>query len=65
MHGRHPASLIAGGIVFLVVLGGLTIAALASAELNVATIMIGAISLFVCVAVLLALIGALRHPPGE
>lgn len=65
MGGRRPASLIAGGIVFLAVLGGLTIAALASAELNAATVVVGAISLFVCVAVLLALIGAVRNPPGR
>jgi hypothetical protein len=65
MDGPRSASLIAGGILFLVVLGGLTIAALASAELNAATIVIGATSLFVCVAVLLALIGAIRNPPGQ
>ncbi len=40
MDGRRPSSLIAGGILFLIVFGGLTIAALATAELNVATIVI-------------------------
>jgi hypothetical protein len=65
MDGRRPSSLIAGGILFLVVFGGLTIAALATAELNVATVVIAIVSLFVCVAVLLALIGAMRNPPGE
>jgi hypothetical protein len=63
MGGRRPSSLIAGGILFLVVFGGLTIAALATAELNLATILIAVVSLFVCVAVLLALIGAVRNPP--
>lgn len=62
MEGR-PTSILAGGIVFLVVLGGLTVAALASAELNLATILVAAISLFVIVAVALALIGAMRDPP--
>jgi len=63
--GRHPSSLIAGGILFLLVLGGLTVAALATAELNVATIAFAAISLFVCVAVGLALVGAVRDPPDR
>lgn len=65
MDGRRPSSLIAGGILFLIVFGGLTIAALATAELNVATVVIAIVSLFVCVAVLLALLGAMRNPPGE
>ncbi|MCB0876271.1 MAG: hypothetical protein R2718_05745 [Solirubrobacterales bacterium] len=63
MHGRRPSSLIAGGVLFLVVFAGLTIAALATAELNVATVAIAIVSLFVCVAVVLALIGAMRNPP--
>jgi hypothetical protein len=61
----RPTLILVGGIVFLVVLGGLTVAALATAELNVATILVGAISLFVIVAVLLALVGAMRDPPGR
>jgi hypothetical protein len=63
--GRRPTSTIAGGIFFLLVFGGLTVAALSSAELNLATILIAAVSLFVCVAVVLALIGAVRNPPEE
>ena len=63
MHGRRPSSLIAGGVLFLVVFAGLTIAALATAELNVATVAIAIVSLFVCVAVVLALIGVMRNPP--
>jgi hypothetical protein len=65
MDGRRPTSAIVGGIFFLLVFGGLTVAALSSAELNVATILIGAVSLFICVAVVLALVGAVRNPPGE
>jgi len=64
MDGRRPTSLIAAGIFFLVVFAGLTVAALATAELNLATIVIAAVSLFVCVAVILALVGAVRNPPG-
>ncbi len=63
MDRRRPTSLIVGGVLFLVVFGGLTIAALATAELNVATVIIAAVSLFVCVAVVLALVGAVRNPP--
>jgi hypothetical protein len=63
--GRRPTSTNAGGIFFLLVFGGLTVAALSSAELNLATILIAAVSLFVCVAVVLALIGAVRNPPEE
>ena len=62
MEGR-PTTTIVGGIVFLIVLGGLSVAALASAELNLATIVIAVVSLFVCVAVALALVGAMRDPP--
>lgn len=65
MPGRRPSSLIASGVFFLLVLGGLTVAALATAELNAATIVFAAISLFVCVAVVLAIVGAVRNPPDQ
>lgn len=65
MEGRRPTSIIAGGIFFLLVFGGLTVAALWSADLNVATVLIAAVSLFICVAVVLALVGAVRNPPQE
>lgn len=50
-------------VFFLLVFGGLSIAALSTAELNVATLVIGAVTLFVFGAVLTALIEALRNPP--
>ena len=65
MDGRRPTSTIAGGIFFLLVFGGLTVVALSSAEYNLATILIAAVSLFICVAVVLELVGAVRNPPGE
>ena len=65
MDGRRPTSTIAGGIFFLLVFGGLTVVALSSAELNLATILIAAVSLFICIAIVLALVGAVRNPPGE
>ena len=54
-----------GGIFFLLVFGGLTVAALSSAEINVATILAAGVSLFVCVAVVLAIVGAVRNPPED
>lgn len=54
---------LASGVFFVLVFGALTVAGLSSATLNVATLVIGAASLFVLVAVLLALIEAIRHPP--
>ena len=65
MDGRRPTSTIAGGIFFLLVFGGLTVVALSGAELNLATVLIAAVSLLICVAVVLALVGAVRKPPGE
>jgi len=65
MGGERPTAVLVGGIVFLLVFGGLTIAALATAELNFATIVIAAVSLFVFVAVVVALVGAMREPPEQ
>ena len=62
---KRPISIIAGGIFFLLIFGGLTVAALWSADLNVATLLIAAVSLFIFVAVVLALVGAVRNPPEE
>ena len=56
---------LASAVFFLLVFGALSIAALATAELNVATLVIGAATLFVFGAVLTALIEALRNPPEE
>lgn len=65
MNGGAPIGMIVAGISFLVIFGGLTVASLATAELNVATLVIAAVSVFVCVAVLIALVGAIRNPPEE
>ena len=65
MDGRRPTSIVVAGIFFLLVFGGLTVASLATAELNVATLVIAAVSLFVMVAVVGALIGAMRKPPPQ
>ncbi len=63
--GHRTTSIVIAGIFFLLVFGGLTVVALSSAELNVATVVIAAISLFVMVAVTSALVGAVRNPPEE
>jgi hypothetical protein len=65
MEGKRPTSVIVGGVFFLIVFGGLTVAALSSATLNFATILVAALSVFICVAVVLGLIGVIRNPPEE
>lgn len=62
---RPTATVLFSGVFFLLVFGGLTVVALSSAELNLATAIFAAVSLFICVAVIGALIGALRAPPGD
>jgi hypothetical protein len=63
MDERRRLLFIGSAIFFVLVFGALTIAALATAELNVATLLIGGTSLFVLAAVLIALAEALRRPP--
>lgn len=63
MDERRRVLFIASAIVFVVIFGALTVAALATATLNVATLLIGGASLFVLAAVLIALVEALRRPP--
>jgi hypothetical protein len=63
MDDRRRLFFVGSALVFVVVFGALTIAALATAELNVATLVIGAVSLFVLAAVTIALVETLRKPP--
>ncbi len=65
MEGRRPIAIVVAGVFFLLVFGGLTVAALSSAELNFATVAFAVISLLILFAVLGALLGALREPPDE
>ena len=65
MDSRVRTFLLGSGAFFLLVFGALTVAALSSATLNLATLVIGGTSLFILVAVLLALIEAIRNPPQE
>jgi hypothetical protein len=62
---KRPTTILVSGIFFLLVFGGLTIAALSTAEVNAATVLFAAVSLFVCVAVIGALVGAARKPPED
>jgi len=62
---RRIGVILVSGVFFLAVFVALTVVALSSAELNVATVLFAAISVFVCVAVIGALIGAVRKPPEE
>lgn len=63
--GRPSLTILASGVIFLLVFVGLGVVALTTAELNFATLVLFAISLFVVVAVVGALIGAMRKPPEE
>lgn len=65
MGSRARAFLLGSGIFFLLVFGALTIAALSTATFNVATLLVGGASLFILVAVLMALVEAIRNPPPE
>lgn len=65
MDSDTRAMIVTLGFLFLVIFGGLSIAALSTAELNYATILTGGASLFICVAVLIGLINAIRNPPDE
>ena len=62
---KRLGTILFSGVLFLLVFGGLTVAALASAELNVATLLFAGVSLFVCVAIIGALVGAVRKPPED
>jgi hypothetical protein len=57
--------LLALGVVFVVAFGGLTIAALATATPNFASILMFGLSFLILGVVLFGLIGAIRNPPDE
>jgi hypothetical protein len=52
-------------VVFMLAFGGMTLVALASAELNFASIIAFGFSFLIIGLVLLGLIGAIRNPPDE
>ena len=62
---RPSLTILISGAIFLVVFVGLGVVALATAELNLATLILFGISLFVVVAVVGALIGAMKRRPEE
>lgn len=53
------------GVVFILAFGGMTLASLASAQLNFASILAFGASFLVIVIALFGLIGAIRNPPDE
>lgn len=57
--------LLAAGVVFIVIFGGMTLYALGTAALNFASIIAFGLSFLVIGTVLLGLIGAIRNPPDE
>ena len=65
MDGQLRGIMLGMGVAFVVIFGGITIAALESAELNFASIITFGFSFLIIVVALLALIGAIRNPPDE
>jgi hypothetical protein len=53
------------GLVFILSFAGLTFTALASAQLNFASIMAFGFSFLIIVLALIGLVGAIRNPPDE
>ena len=53
------------GVIFVLAFGGLTIAALATATPNFASLLMFGLSLLVLVVALFGLIGAIRNPPDN
>ena len=53
------------GLVFILAFAGLTFTALASAQLNFASIMAFGFSFLIIVLALIGLVGAIRNPPDE
>lgn len=60
---RRRLVFLGSAIFFVLVFGALSVVALSSAELNVATVVIAAVTLFVLGAVLTAIVEAIRNPP--
>lgn len=58
-------ALLGVGVIFIVIFGGMTIAALATAELNAASIITFGLSFLIIGVALFGLIGAIRTPPDE
>jgi len=63
MGDRRRLIFLGSATFFVLVFGALSVAALATAELNFATLVIAALALFVIGAVLTAIVETLRNPP--
>ena len=65
MNSQTRGLLLGVSVAFMLIFAGLTFAALATAELNFASIIAFGFSFLVIGLVLLGLIGAIRNPPDE
>ena len=65
MDGGLRGLMLGMGVAFVLIFGGMTMAALATAELNFASILAFGFSFLILVIVLLGLIGAIRNPPDD
>ncbi|MGB2851923.1 MAG: hypothetical protein WBC01_09690 [Solirubrobacterales bacterium] len=65
MDSQMRGILLGLGVAFVVIFGGLTVAALATAALNFASIFAFGLAFGVIGIILFGLIGAIRNPPDE
>jgi hypothetical protein len=65
MDSQMRGILLGLGVAFVVIFGGLTVAALATAALNFASIFAFGLAFLVIGIILFGLIGAIRNPPDE
>ncbi len=65
MESQLRGILLGLGVVFVLAFGGLTLAALASATLNFASLLLFGLSFLILGVALFGLIGAIRNPPGD
>lgn len=63
MGDRRRLVFLLSAVFFVLVFGALSVVALSSAELSVATIVLAAATLFILGAVLTAIVEAIRNPP--
>lgn len=65
MDGQLRGVMLGMGIAFVLLFAGLTVSALASAELNFASLLAFGFSFLILGIALFGLIGAIRNPPDE
>jgi hypothetical protein len=65
MDSSTRIAIVAAGALFIVIFGGMTLAALETAQLNFASLLAFGFSFLIIVIALIGVIGAIRTPPGD